>query len=95
MMKRTDKIKKVFIRFLKREGAYHNFITNAASLSGISLRTKYFDSNSTFDDIINHDIKYNDGRNIIYFSFYWGETSEGDEFWIILDRKWRYIIMKL
>jgi hypothetical protein len=94
-MKRTDKIKKVFIRFLKREGVYHNFITNTASLSGISLRTKHFDNNSTFYDIVNDDIKYNDGRNIIYFSFYWGETSEGDEFWRILDRKWRYIIMKL
>ena len=44
---------------------------------------------------INDDIKYSNGRNLINYSFCWSETSEGDEFWRILDRKWRYIIMKI
>ena len=95
MMKRTDKIKKVFMRFLKREGVYHKFITNTTSRCGFSLITKYFDNNTTFHDIINDDIKYSNGRNLINYSFCWSETSEGDEFWRILDRKWRYIIMKI
>ena len=89
MIKDDVKIMKIFIRFLKREGAYHKFITNS------SLRTKYFDNNTTFYDIINDDIKYSNGRNLINYSFCWSETSEGDEFWRILDRKWRYIIMKI
>ena len=94
-MKQADKIKKVFIRFLKREGVYHKFITNTTSKCGSSLRIKHFDNNTTFHDIINDDIKYCKGQNIINYSFYWSETSEGNEFWRILDRKWRYIMMKI
>ena len=94
-MKQADKIKKIFIRFLKREGAYHKFITNTASICGASLRIKHFDNNSTFNDIINNDIKNGNGRNIIFYSFYWSETPEGCEFWRILDRKWRNIVFKI
>ena len=91
MIKDDVKIMKIFIRFLKSNKAYGKFMFNAHSENGMNMRKCHF-HNKTLYRLTNDDIINYNGRNIINNAFLWRDTAEGEEFWGILDMKWRYIV---
>ena len=91
MIKDDVKIMKIFIRFLKSNKAYGKFMFNAHSENGMNMR-KYHYHKKTLYKLINDDIINYKGRNIINHAFLWRDTAEGEEFWRMLDMKWRYIV---
>ena len=75
----SEKNKKLFIKFLKENHAYENFMFN------FNNREKYLGYRKrTFNNFISFAL-YN---ALIYSAFNWFGTSEGYEYWHVLDRQW-------
>ena len=82
---------KLLIRFLKKHKAYHKFMRNALSSNGIGYRILYCEGR-TLNEHIQHNLKYNNGNNIIDNAFQWDETEEGSDYWYDLWTRWDRII---
>ena len=86
-MTQKDKLR-IFIRFLKKNKAYHKFLSNCFSNNGYSVR-----SNSKNQMTVN-DFMKNELQNRCLFinkAFIWDETNEGYGFWYTIYNEWEKI----
>lgn len=81
--------KQLFIRFLKQNNAYEQYVINFNSIEGYEYR-RYLNLYSS-NDFFKHE-------NMLHFTgypFVWNKTKEGWLYWEIIDEKWvKYVNTK-
>lgn len=84
----------IFIKFLKKNKAYNNFMANVHSQSGWDTRRLYF-KGMNFNEVLIEAFKHMEVTCFINFAFIWRETNENYDYWKGLSEKWRKICRKL
>ena len=95
-------IKKVFLRFLKNNNCYSQFIKRFNCKKGVSDRTFWANGshkmafmgtiNNGFQSYLNN-IKSN--ADLLQYAFLWEKTDEGHEFWQAIGNEWRKELKKI
>ena len=79
--------KKLFIRFLKENNCYKQYVRNYDNNFNLDSGFIYNCLNELYDDRLpNEDNEFTD-------AFSWGNTYEGFEYWDDMDDKWRSFVM--
>lgn len=79
-----------FIKFLKKNKAYDNFMANVHSESAWDTRRIYF-RGMNFNEVLIYAIKNNEMGYFITYAFPWRETNENYDYWKGLSNKWNKI----
>ena len=78
-----EKQKKTFIRFLKENNCYQQYVKN---------NKQYMKQNKSlfksFDEIIQYSGEVTNNPELLY-SFCWNDTKEGDNYWLKIHVKWK------
>ena len=74
--------KEKFLRFLKEEGVYGEWVYNIRKQHPICDK-KFWEC--TLKSMFNENNKCIEG---IDYAFYWDETRQGNDFWLKLNTKW-------
>ena len=80
-----ENIENIFIRFLKENNCYYNFIKNIKSSHAFSFMYKYL----TIQEL------FNDSNNPIGFGFSWAKSPEGQIYWNEKSRKWENLLTSI
>ena len=75
--------KEKFLRFLKEEGVYSEWVYNIYEQHHICDK-KFWEC--TLKSMFNEKRKCSDCIN---YAFCWGRTKQGNDFWLKLDEKWK------
>ncbi len=73
-----------FLRFLKEEGVYGEWVYNIYEQHPICNK-KFWEC--TLKSMFNEKNHCKEGIN---YAFCWGRTKQDNDFWLKLDMKWRY-----
>ena len=71
---------KLFVKFLKKNNAYHAYVKNVSE-----KKCNYIDN-------IKHLINCGSPNNFLIYAFGWYNTEEGPIFWGNLNKKWERFI---
>lgn len=79
-----NKLYKIFISFLKRKGCYEAFKDYYYNKE---KEIPNYHDNLSLKQYINEEMD-----DVIMFSFYWDNTSEGWDYWDKIDDDWRELV---